>query len=283
MATRRDFIKNITLVSGVLAASSLQAETEAAKGRKMKIGLQLWTIRDVINSDLTGTLAALSKFGYNSLEPYGFNGSFYNYSAKEFRKICNDLGMDITSTHTGISAANAAEYAEKGAEAGLEYLILPSFSGRPEKTIDDYKVVAQEMNQIGEITKKSGIKFAYHNHNHEFKPIDGMVPYDTLLAETDPALVSFEMDIFWVVKGGKDPVQYFKNHPGRFQTWHIKDMGNDGDSCIVGNGKINFKDLLKHSKKAGLKRFFVEQEQYAEGTPIYCAEQSCKYIQKHLL
>jgi len=283
MATRRDFIKNITLVSGVLAASSLQAETEAAKGRKMKIGLQLWTIRDVINSDLTGTLAALSKFGYNSLEPYGFDGNFYNYSAKDFRKICNDLGMDITSTHTGISAANAAEYAEKGAEAGLEYLILPSFSGRPEKTIDDYKVVAQEMNQIGEITKKSGIKFAYHNHNHEFKPIDGTVPYDTLLTETDPALVSFEMDIFWVVKGGKDPVQYFKNHPGRFQTWHIKDMGNDGDSCIVGNGKINFKDLLKHSKKAGLKRFFVEQEQYAEGTPIYCAEQSCKYIQKHLL
>jgi sugar phosphate isomerase/epimerase len=101
--------------------------------------------------------------------------------------------------------------------------------------------------------------------------------------ETDPKLVSFEMDIFWVVKGGQDPLHYFKNHPGRFQTWHIKDMGNDGDSCIIGNGKINFKDLLKQSKKAGLKRFFVEQEQYAEGTPIYCAEQSCKYIQKHLL
>jgi len=103
MATRRDFIKNITLVSGVLAASSLHAESEGTKGKKMKIGLQLWTIRDVINSDLTGTLAALSKFGYNSLEPYGFDGNFYNYSAKEFRKICNDLGMDITSTHTGIN------------------------------------------------------------------------------------------------------------------------------------------------------------------------------------
>jgi sugar phosphate isomerase/epimerase len=283
MATRRDFLKNITLVSGVLAASSLQAENEAAKGKKMKIGLQLWTIRDVINSDITGTLTALSKFGYNSLEPYGFDGNFYKYSAKDFRKICNDLGMDITSTHTGISAANAAEYAGKGAEAGLEYLILPSFSGRPDKTLDDYKKVAQEMNQIGEITKKAGINFGYHNHNHEFRTIEGKLPYDILLAETDPKLVSFEMDIFWVVKGGQDPVQYFKNHPGRFQTWHIKDMGNDGDSCIVGNGKINFKDLLKHSKKAGLKRFFVEQEQYAEGTPIYCAEQSCKYIQKHLL
>jgi len=283
MATRRDFLKNITLVSGVLAASSLQAESEAAKGKKMKTGIQLWTVRDVIKTDLSGTLTSLSKFGYNSIEPYGFDGNFYGKSAVEFRKICNGLGMDVTSTHTGINAANAAEYAEKGAEAGLEYLVLPSFSGRPEKTLDDYKIVAQEMNKIGEITKKAGINFGYHNHNHEFKLIDGKKPYDTLLAETDPALVSFEMDIFWFIKGGQDPVQYFKNHPGRFQTWHIKDMGNDGDSCIVGNGKINFKDLLKNSKTAGLKRFFVEQEQYAEGTPIYCAEQSCKYIQKHLL
>jgi sugar phosphate isomerase/epimerase len=283
MATRRDFLKNITLVSGVLATASLYAGGEAAKKKKMKTGIQLWTVRDVIDSDLTGTLTSLSKFGYNSLEAFGFDGSFYKHPAKEFRKMCNDLGMDITSTHTGINAANAAEYVEKGAEAGLEYLILPSFSGRPDKTLDDYKTVAQEMNQIGEITKKSGIKFAYHNHNHEFKSIDGKLPYDILLAETDPALVSFEMDIFWVVKAGQDPVQYFEKHPGRFQTWHIKDMGNDGESCIVGNGKIKFKDLLKHSKKAGLQRFFVEQEQYAEGTPIYCAEQSCKYIQKHLL
>lgn len=283
MATRRDFLKNITLVSGVLATSSLYAEGETAKKKKMKTGIQLYTLRDVIGSDLPGTLKAISKIGYNSIEAYGFDGSFYKYPAKEFRKICNDLGMDVTSTHTGISAANASEYTDKAAEAGLEFLILPSFNGRPEKTLDDFKKVAHEMNQIGEITKKAGINFGYHNHDFEFQTMEGKLPFNTLLTETDPALVSFEMDIFWVVKGGQDPVQYFKNHPGRFQTWHIKDMGNDGDSCIVGNGKINFKDLLKHSKKAGLKRFFVEQEQYAEGTPIYCAEQSCKYIQKHLL
>jgi sugar phosphate isomerase/epimerase len=283
MATRRDFLKNITLVSGVLATSSLQAEGAAAKGKKMKTGLQLYTLRDVIGTDLTGTLAAISKFGYNSVEPYGFDGNFFKTPAKDFRKMCNDLGMDITSTHSGITAANASEYTDKAAEAGLEYLILPSFSGRPDKTLDDYKKVAQEMNQIGEITKKAGINFGYHNHNHEFRTIEGKLPYDVLLAETDPKLVSFEMDIFWVVKGGQDPLHYFDKHPGRFQTWHIKDMGNDGESCIIGNGKINFKDLLKHSKKAGLKRFFVEQEYYSEGTPIYCVEQSCKYIQKHLL
>jgi sugar phosphate isomerase/epimerase len=113
--------------------------------------------------------------------------------------------------------------------------------------------------------------------------MEGKLPYDILLAETDPALVTFQMDIFWVLKGGQDPLQYFENHPGRFHTWHIKDMGNDGESCIVGNGKIKFKDLLAQSKKAGLKRIFVEQEQYSEGTPIYCVEQSYKYIQKHLI
>lgn len=283
MATRRDFLKNITLVSGVLATTSIQAGGEAAKGKKMKTGLQLWTLRDSINSDLIGTLSALSKIGYNSLEPYGFDGTFYTHPAKEFRKICNDLGMEITSSHSGITAANATEYADKAAEAGLEFLVLPSFGGRAEKTLDDFKKVAHEMNQIGEITQKAGISFGYHNHNFEFQLLEGKLPYDTLLSETDPAFVSFQMDIFWVIKGGQDPLQYFDNHPGRFQTWHMKDMANDGESCIVGNGKIKFKDLLKHSKKAGLKRFFVEQEQYAEGTPIYCAAQSCKYIQKHLL
>jgi sugar phosphate isomerase/epimerase len=283
MATRRDFLKNITLVSGVIAASSLQAASKTAKGRKMKTGLQLYTLRDVIAKDLPGTLTAISKIGYNSLESYGFDGSFFKYPAKEFRKMCNDLGMDITSTHSGINAENASMYAEKAAEAGLEYLILPSFNGRPEKTLDDFKKVAHEMNQIGEITKKTGITFGYHNHNFEFQHLEGKLPYDTLLAETDPALVTFQMDIFWVIKGGQDPLKYFDTYPGRFRSWHIKDMGNDAESCIVGNGKIKFKNLMMQSKKAGLKRFFVEQEQYSEGTPIFCTEQSYKYIQKHLL
>ncbi len=283
MTTRRNFLKNITLLSGVIAASPLLAGGLPGAGKKMKIGIQLWTLRDVINSDLVGTLSSLSKIGYNSLEPFGFDGSFYGHSAKDFRKICNDLVMDITSTHCGINIENAQLFSEKAAEAGLEYLVLPSFNGRPEKTLDDFKKVAHEMNQIGEITKKSGITFGYHNHNFEFQPMEEKLPYDILLAETDPDLVTFQMDIYWVIKGGQKPEQYFEKHPGRFQMWHVKDMGNDGESCIVGNGKINFKDLLKQSKKAGLKRIIYEQESYSEGTPLFCAEQSCKYIQKHLL
>jgi sugar phosphate isomerase/epimerase len=283
MTTRRNFLKNITLMSGVLATTSLQAESLPAMGKKMKAGIQLWTLKDVIGSDLTGTLSALSKIGYNSLEPYGFDGSFYGHSAKDFRKMCSDLGMVITSTHSGINVENAPMYAEKAAEAGLEYIVLPSFNGRPEKTLDDFKKVAHEMNQIGEITKKAGITFGYHNHNFEFQPMEGKLPFDTLLAETDAALVTFQMDIYWVIKGGQKPEEYFEKHPGRFGLWHIKDMSNNGESCIVGNGHIKFKELMKLSKKAGLKRIIYEQEQYSEGTPVYCAEQSYKYIQKHLL
>ena len=283
MTTRRNFLKNITLMSGVLATSSLQAESLPGIGRKMKTGIQLWTLKDMVSSDVAGTLSALSKIGYNSLEPYGFDGSFYGHSAKDFRKMCDDLGMVITSTHSGINVENAPMYAEKAAEAGLEYIVLPSFNGRPEKTLDDFKKVAHEMNQIGEITKKAGITFGYHNHNFEFQTMEGKLPYDTLLAETDPALVTFQMDIYWVIKGGQKPEEYFEKHPGRFGLWHIKDMSNNGESCIIGNGHINFKELMKLSKKAGLKRIVYEQEQYSEGTPIYCAEQSYKYIQKHLI
>ncbi len=283
MASRRNFLINITLISGVLASTTLEAKKEPAKSKKMAVGIQLYTLRDVIGKDLSGTLQNVSKIGYKNVEAYGFDGNFFSTPAKDFRKMCADLGMVISSTHTGITAENAMMYTEKAAEAGLEYLVLPSFMGRPEKSLDDFKKVAAEMNKIGEITKKAGIQFGYHNHNFEFRPMEGKLPYDVLLAETDPGLVTFEMDIFWVVKGGQDPIQYFEKHPGRFKLWHIKDMGNDGETCIVGNGRIKFADLLKHSKKAGLKQIVYEQEQYSEGTPMFCAEQSFKYIQKHLL
>lgn len=253
-------------MSGVIATSSLQAEACRSR-KKKKIGIQLWTLRDVINTDLIGTLTSLSKFGYNSIEPFGFDGSFYGQPAKDFRKLCNDLGMDITSTHCGINLENAQLFTEKAVEAGLEYLVLPSFSGRPEKTLDDFKKVAHEMNLIGEITKKAGITFGYHNHNFEFQPMEGKLPYNTLLAEPIHLVWTFQMDIYWVIKGGQKPEQYFENHPGRFQLWHVKDMGNDGESCIVGNGHINFKELIKQSKKAGLKRIVYEREAYSEGTP----------------
>lgn len=282
MTTRRDFLKNLTLL-GAVAASSTTATALPLAGKKMKPAIQLWSVRDAIATDLRGTLETLSKFGYRQLEPYGFNGQFFSIEAGEFKNICKDLGMSILSTHSGITAENAPAYAAQAAEAGLKYIVLPSFNGRPEASLDDFKKAADEMNRIGEITRKSGVSFGYHNHDFEFREKEGKLPYDILLTETDPGLVSFQMDIFWVIKGGQDPKAYFEKHPGRFSTWHLKDMGNDGESCIIGNGKIKFKELLTLAKTAGLQELIYEQEQYSEGTSLHCAGESLKYIKRHLL
>lgn len=283
MSTRRDFLRAIPLFSAGLLLSSI-AEKVSAKGqlKTNEIGIQLWTLRQNIQSDLNATLKALGKIGYTSLEAYGFDGQFYGQSATDFQAICNDLGMTVHSTHAGITAENATAFADKAALAGLDYLILPSMMGRPEKTIDDFKKLAAEMNIMGDICQKAGIKFGYHNHGFEFNPIEGQLPYEVLLMETDESLVSFQMDIYWIRKAGHDPLHYFTKHPGRFQTWHIKDMSADGESCIVGNGMIDFNELLNHPAAKATNYYFVEQEHYAEGTPLYCAEQSHCYIQSHL-
>ncbi len=283
MASRRDFLKSVPLFTGAMAlglgASCINSKNE--KG--LDVGIQLWTLRDDVARDLDGTLNALAGMGYNSIEAFGFDGKFFGRDAVAFGQLIKDLGMSLHSTHTGITSENADQYAEAAAKAGLEYLVLPSMMGRSEATADDFRKTAAEMNLIGAACRKHGLQFAYHNHDFEFRPVDGEIPYDIFLAETDAELVHFQADLYWMVKAGKDPVDYFSKHPSRFSTWHIKDMATDGASCIIGNGKIDFKTILLSAKTAGLNRIFVEQEQYAEGTPLQCAEQSLNYIKKNLL
>lgn len=283
MSTRRQFLQSLSLLAAGLALPSASGKTAStSRNHNMETGIQLWTLKELISTDLNSTLQALSKIGYTSIEPYGFEGSFFGLPPREFSKICSDMGINIHSTHTNITDQNAGFLAETAADAGLEYLIMPSMMGRPEKTIDDFLRTAEEMNRIGEICRQFNISFGYHNHDFEFRSLENQIPYDVLLNETDPDLVSFQMDIYWIRKAGFDPFGYFSNHAGRFQTWHIKDMGNDGKSCIVGNGIIDFKALMLQSGQAGLRRIFVEQEQFSEGTPMYCVEQSYRYIQSNL-
>lgn len=283
MTSRRDFFQKLAAVTAgiVVAKSSQEAELIAAK-EPAKIGMQLWSVREDVQKDLPRCINALAEIGFTHIEPYGFDGGFYGYEADEFVRICAQKGLKIKSTHTGITKENAAIYADKAAAAGLEYLILPSLMGRPENSIDDFKKTAEEMNLIGDICRKAGIAFGYHNHDFEFRAINGIIPYDILLSETNKELVTFQLDIYWMVKAGFKPIDYFNRHQGRFALWHVKDMANDGESCIVGNGKINFVELLNEAKKSGLKHLVYEQEQYAEGNAIYCAGQSFKYMKKHL-
>lgn len=284
MSTRRQFLQSLSLVAAGLAIPAVSEKAFAASlNFKKEVGIQLWTLKDLIKNDLNATLEALSKMGYASIETYGFDGNFFSIPPTEFHSLCSGLGLGVHSTHTNITDKNAAFLAEKAAAAGLEYLIMPSMMGRPEKTIDDFKRTAQEMNRMGETCRQFNLRFGYHNHEFEFRKMEGQLPYDILLAETEPSLVDFQLDIYWIVKAGCDPVLYFQNHPKRFSTWHVKDLGNDGESCIVGNGIIDFKALMQEVENAGLHRIFVEQESFSEGSPLYCVEQSLHYIQSNLL
>jgi sugar phosphate isomerase/epimerase len=167
---------------------------------------------------------------------------------------------------------------------GMEYLIVPFINPGVLKTADQCKTVAEKMNKAAEVCKKSGLKLGYHNHNFEWKPVDDTTFYDVILKETDPALVIMEMDIYWVVRAGQDPVKLFEAHPGRFALCHLKDMDktNNNLNTEVGKGTIDFKTILSKAKLGGLKHFIVEQENYINIDPYVSIAESAAYIKNTL-
>ena len=246
------------------------------------IGIQLWTLRNIVQDEPVKTLDALVKMGYNDIEPYGFDGNFYGFSAKDYARIIDDLGARLTSTHANINLENADELSDLAVQAGLEYVVMPSAGSRPVKTKDDYIKLSEELNKIGRIVSSKELKFAYHNHAFEFNPIEGDIPYELLLSNTDPEHVCFQMDLYWIIKGGGIPRDYFRKYPGRFKLWHVKDMGPDGKSCIIGNGNIDFKKIFKLADLSGMQYFYVEQEEY-EKKPMECVKESRRYIWSELV
>jgi sugar phosphate isomerase/epimerase len=278
MTTRRDFLKTV----GVLGAGAMALNAFPSCNRKKEIGLQLYTLRDTVGKDTQAVLRQVSDIGYNHIEPYSFDGNFFGIPALEFRKMTDDLGLRITCTHTGINAQNADAYLEAAGKAGLEYIVLPSPMGRKTDTADDYRRMAGEMNQIGERARQTGIRFGYHNHDHEFKSDGNGVFYDILLRETSPELVCFQLDIFWIIKAGYDPIPYFKKYPGRFALWHVKDMDAEGESTVIGNGSIDYREIFTFADLAGLDYFYVEQESYST-SPIESVQESYRYIRDQLI
>jgi len=262
MTNRRTFLKKVSAVSA--AALILPQEILAFPGKKM-IGIQLYTIRDLVNKDFTGTLKTLSEIGYNSLEAAGYaDRKFYGYSPSEYEKICLDLGLRPLSSHSGVDLANADQVIEDTKRAGMEYLVLPWIGEERRKSADHYKALAEELNQIGEKCRAAGLKFGYHNHAFEFEKKDSQIPYDILLDNTDPDLCFMQIDFYWMVYGGYEPLDYFKQYPGRFELWHIKDMaGNEArESTEIGNGIIDFRAIYEQRNLAGMKYFFLEQESF---------------------
>jgi len=262
MTNRRNFIKGLAAAT---AAGLIIPEKLFAMPKGKTIGIQLYTIREMVNKDFTGTLKILSEIGYNSVEAAGYGDrKFYGFEPQEYAKICKDYGMLPISSHSGINLENAEFVIEDTAKAGMSYLVLPSIPKEKRQTLEDYKHLAEEFNLIGEKCNKSGLKFGYHNHAFEFEKIEDQVPYDILLETTDPDLCFMQVDLFWMVYGGFDPFNYFKRYPGRFELWHVKDMdkSEQRESTEIGQGIIDFPELFRKQKKSGMKYYFVEQEEF---------------------
>ena len=284
---RRDFLKltgaataGITLSS--ITANALSGDFFSDKKKLETFGLQLYTLRDVLPKDPAGVLKQVAALGYKQVEGYeGGKGMFWGMSAAEFKKYMDDLGMSFITSHCDTTK----DFEKKAADAasiGMKYLIYPYEGGN--KTIDDYKKFADTFNKNGEICKKNGIKFAFHNHHFTFVPLEGQMAQDILLKNTDPALVDFEMDMYWVVTAGQDPLTWMEKYPNRFKLCHVKDRTKNAtenaDTCTLGTGSIDYTQILPKAKKLGMEYFIVEQEKYAGTTSLDCIKDNAAYMKK---
>lgn len=281
---RNEFLR----LSGGLALAGLASRSAFASfanedAKKIKnFGLQLWTIREDMMKDPKAVLKQVASFGYKQIESFeGKKGIFWGMTHTEFKKYMDDLGMKIVSTHCDITK-DFEKKAEQAAAIGMKYLICP-YKG-PQKSLDNFKQFADEFNQKGEICKKNGIRFAYHNHDYSFTAMDGQFPQDIMMNNTDASLVDFEMDMYWVVAGGQDIETWLKKYPNRFRLCHVKDRTKNttekDSSCDLGTGSIDYAKILIAARQNGVQYFIVEQEKYEGTTPMKAAEVDAAYMKK---
>lgn len=301
MENRRSFLKTSAAGAlGLMALSPFGCATGANNNKKsFGVGLQLYSIRDAIAADLTGSLKKVADLGYKYVELASYaDGKFYGLAPVEFRKIVDDLGMEILSSHTnvesaGVSLDNSKLMADAHAELGIKYCVQP-WVEEADRNVEAYKKMAGELNEVGLIMKDVGIQMGYHNHNFEFNNLGGIVPYyDILMPEMEADLITMEIDLYWVTKAGQDPVEMFEKYPGRFQLFHLKDMSTRQDAAYfdvvkddiapVGEGVIDFKRILAAKEVAGMKYFFVEDDNQGNGKAFEGIESSINNLTGDIL
>ncbi|WP_218311191.1 sugar phosphate isomerase/epimerase family protein [Alteromonas antoniana] len=255
---RRQFLK---CTAGAFALATLPlGMAKAASTARLPVGLQLYTLRDMMTISVPATLELASAVGYTDMEFAGYFG----YNAKQIKQLLNETGLKAPSAHIPLTEFEKGldSIIEDAKTVGHHYVVLPYLTEAQRGTkIDTYYQLAEKLNRWGEALKKEDIQLAYHNHDFEFETRDGEVPYDVLLNETDAENVKMELDLYWTVKAKQDPLALFNQHPGRFPLWHVKDMDTQGEFADVGTGTIDFKSIFAHASKAGLEFPFVERDQ----------------------
>lgn len=295
--SRRSFIRNSAIAAA--GVSLFQQNIFAAVKKGELTGIQLYSVRADMKADPLGTLKQLSDMGYRHVEHANYaNRKFYGWTVSEFKKILNGFGMSMPSGHTVLDAkhwdaskkdfTNEWKYTvEDAAAMGQSFVISPWLEESKRKTMSDLKSFMEIFNRSGELCKKFGMKFGYHNHDFEFsEKVEGKVLFDIILAETDPNLVMQQLDIGNMLNGGAKALDVMKQYPGRFESMHVKDeiKATEGhepfESTILGKGVVPIKSIIDLGRASGTKHFIIEQESYQGKTPLVCAEEDINIMKK---
>lgn len=282
MLNRRTFLRQAACTAlgsagGALALNGMKLMGAAAATKLNKIGVQLYTVRNEMAKDFDGSLRKIAEIGYKQVEFAGY----YNRTPQQVKTLLGQLGLESPSVH--VPLADLRDNLPKAIDAakviGHRYLICPYLMPQERTTLDQYKQLVATLNKAGAECKKAGLQLAYHNHDFEFMPLDGKLPYDILLTETDKNLVKMELDLYWIVKAKQDPIAWMQKNPGRFVAFHVKDMDATPKAFFaeVGRGVIKFKDIFAKSNKSGVQLFIVEQDQ-CPGSPFDSLKISYDYL-----
>ena len=271
---RRTFVASSAAALVGVAAGARDGRTPGQGRRLERIGLQLYTVRELMQESVPDTLHRVAAVGYDEVEFAGYFG----VSAAHLRTMLRDTGLDAPSAHVGLDAVRADPEAliESALTLGHRYLIVAWLAPADRTGPDAWRRVADEFNAFGARCRAANLSFGYHNHDFEFAPTDGQMPYGILLDACDPDLVTMELDLFWIRAGGQDPLEWFSRYPGRFRLCHVKDMDRDGAMVDVGRGVIDFGSVFAASERAGLQHWFVEHDTPAD--PLASIERSYRAL-----
>ncbi len=265
-------------VIGGLGAMALGGIRPARAERLRTIGLQLYTVRRDLEKDFEGTLSQVAEVGFREVETAGLFGR----SPADVRATLERHGLKASSMHVDLPEIEKgfAGTLETGKTLGVSYVICAWLAPGERESLDLYKRHIETFNRAGEEAKKAGIQFGFHCHDFEFVPLEGVVPYDLLLKETEASLVQMEMDLYWITKAGADPLHYFQEYPGRFPLVHVKDMDRTPQKNFTeaGKGVVDFKRVFAQAKLGGIRHYFVEQDE-TPGPAIESARESFRYLE----
>lgn len=277
---RRIFLRNTSYgIGGAVLFKNLSFPLKSSGKTLSKIGLQLYTVRNDLEKDFEETLGKIAAIGIKEIEFAGYFGR----KPKDVKKILKELNLAAPSAHfSSVVGRDELSTAIEAAKIiGHKYLVFAYLKEEERRSLDDYKSLVEKLNKAGEECRKAGLQFAYHNHDFEFVKMDGQNPYDLILAETDKNLVKMEMDLYWISKAGYDPVSYFEKYPGRFPLVHVKDMDATPEKFFTeaGRGVIDFKKIFSKAELAGIKHYFIEQDE-TPAEPLESVKTSFEYLKR---